>query len=189
MNGKSRFRDDELVTRKIKVNGEWQKRIFPVVGGRLRLAHEENESLSLATEMVQWDGQYAVFRCTAETQKGRFIGYGTANAQRDTRLSESLIELAETRSIARALRFAGYGVEFAGLEEVAHVPDQTESKEPNARVFDGNGGGKNRIKTATLRQWSGHTSSVPSSFRTDPQGQVHRRRRAESPRPDECNCL
>ena len=104
------FREDELVHRKVKVGNEWQTKSFPIVGGRLRLAHEENDNLSLATEMVSWDGQYAVFRCLAETRKGSYIGYGTANAQRDTRLAESLIELSETRSIARALRFAGYGV-------------------------------------------------------------------------------
>ncbi len=121
------FREDELVTR--RMNGH--TRVFPIVGGRLRLAHEENDNLSLATEMVSWDGQYAVFRCSAETQKGRFVGYGTANSQRDTRLAESLIELAETRSIARALRFAGYGVEFTGLEEVSHVTDQSEAKPGN----------------------------------------------------------
>lgn len=70
------FREDELVTRRL--NG--QTRVFPVVGGRLRLAHEENDNLSLETEMVSWDGQYAVFRCKARTQKGEFAGYGTANA-------------------------------------------------------------------------------------------------------------
>ena len=52
--------------------------------------------------MVNWDGQYAVFKCRAVTAKGDFVGYGTANHQRDARLAESLIELAETRSIARA---------------------------------------------------------------------------------------
>ncbi|MFC1835159.1 hypothetical protein ACFL2Q_10540 [Thermodesulfobacteriota bacterium] len=67
-NGKSQFREDELVTR--RMNG--QTRVFPVVGGRLRLAHEENDNLSLATEMVSWDGQYAVFRCLAKTEKGGF---------------------------------------------------------------------------------------------------------------------
>ncbi len=92
-----------------------------MVGGRLRLAHEQNENLSLQTRLVSWDGQYAVFRCTAVTQKGEYAGYGTANAQRDARLADSLIELAETRSIARALRFAGYGLEYTGAEEVAHV--------------------------------------------------------------------
>lgn len=121
------FRDDELVSRKIKVNGEWQTRIFPVVGGRLRLAHEQNENLSLETEMINWDGQYAVFKCSAITSKGRFVGYGTANSQRDARLAESLIELAETRSVARALRFAGFGLEFTSAEEISHAMSETDS--------------------------------------------------------------
>jgi hypothetical protein len=111
------FKDDELITR--KVNG--QSKVFPVVGGRLRLAHEENQNLSLQTELVSWDGQYAVFKCSAVTTKGNFVGYGTANNQRDARLSESLIELAETRSVARALRFAGFGMEYTGAEEVSHT--------------------------------------------------------------------
>ncbi len=72
-NEKAQFREDELVTRRI--NG--QSRTFPVVGGRLRLAHEENDNLSLKTEMVSWDGHYTVFRYSADTQKGRFVGYGT----------------------------------------------------------------------------------------------------------------
>ncbi len=135
------FRENELVTR--KMNG--QTRVFPVVGGRLRLAHEENDNLSLVTELVSWDGQYAVFRCSADTQKGRFIGYGTANAQRDTRLADSLVELAETRSIARALRFAGYGMEYTGLEEVMHVPE-TLNKETEAAGGSGNDNGKPESK-------------------------------------------
>ena len=36
-NTNGQFREDELVTRRMKVNGEWQTRTFPVVGGRLRL--------------------------------------------------------------------------------------------------------------------------------------------------------
>ena len=129
------FREDELVQRRL--NG--QVRVFPVVGGRLRLAHEENDNLSLETEMVSWDGQYAVFRCCACTRKGRFQGYGTANSQRDARLAASLIELAETRSIARALRFAGYGLEYTGAEEVSHVQngdaerERVSSRDPGAK--------------------------------------------------------
>src|SRR5208283_4434624 len=113
------FREDELVSRQVKVGNEWQTKVFPIIGGRLRLAHEENETLSLQTELVNWDGQYAVFKCSAVTGKGSFIGYGTANAQRDARLAESLIELAETRSVARSLRFAGFGLEYTGAEEVS----------------------------------------------------------------------
>ncbi len=153
------FRDDELVSRKL--NG--QVRVFPVVGGRLRLAHEHNENLSLQTEMVSWDGQYAVFRCTAITQKGEYAGYGTANNQRDARLADSLIELAETRSIARALRFAGYGLEYTGAEEVSHVAGAEPERERNGNKEGytaapySNGNGKpetnsNRGGTATTAQ-------------------------------------
>lgn len=146
------FLESELVTK--RVNG--QTRVFPVVGGRLRLAHEENETLSLQTELVNWDGQYAVFKCRAVTVKGEFVGYGTANAQRDARLSESLIELSETRSIARALRFAGYGLEFTGAEEVSHVAvadsdgDQPRGKESKSvfPVDRGNGKPMGQNRTA-----------------------------------------
>jgi hypothetical protein len=145
--GTNGFREDELITRKL--NG--QTRVFPVVGGRLRLAHEENQNLNLQTEMVSWDGQYAIFKCSAVTSKGQFVGYGTANSQRDARLAESLIELAETRSVARALRFAGFGLEFTGAEEVSHVSaetEQTSNKKPE-KVFDhGNGNSKTGTKVA-----------------------------------------
>jgi hypothetical protein len=45
-----------------------------------------------------------------------------ASASKDTRLIDSLLELAETRAIARALRFAGYGVEYTGIEEMGETP-------------------------------------------------------------------
>jgi hypothetical protein len=148
------FREDELVSRKVKIGNEWQTRVFPIIGGRLRLAHEENQNLNLQTEMVSWDGQYAIFKCSAVTGKGQFVGYGTANSQRDARLAESLIELAETRSVARALRFAGFGLEFTGAEEVSHVAgaepngEQNTNKEPE-RVFPpGNGDSKSEAKPA-----------------------------------------
>jgi hypothetical protein len=152
MNANGAFREDELVSRNVKVNGQWETRTFPIIGGRLRLAHEENDNLGLQTELVSWDGQYAVFKCCAATSKGQFVGYGTANAQRDTRLAESLVELAETRSIARALRFAGFGLEFCGAEEVSHVmeteagPERTTGKEPQQVFPGGNGKGKSEAK-------------------------------------------
>lgn len=161
--GTNGFREDELITRKL--NG--QTRVFPVVGGRLRLAHEENQTLNLQTEMVSWDGQYAVFKCSAVTSKGQFVGYGTANSQRDARLAESLIELAETRSVARALRFAGFGLEFTGAEEVSHVAgteaetEQTSNKKPE-RVFDqGNGNGKTGTKAEATETSGNGNGSKP----------------------------
>ena len=166
-NGNGQFRDEELVTRKMKVNGEWQTRIFPVVGGRLRLAHEENQNLNLQTEMVSWDGQYAVFKCSAVTNKGQFVGYGTANSQRDTKLAESLIELAETRSVARALRFAGFGLEFTGAEEVSHVAaaesesEQNTSKTPQSVFPRDNGNSKAETKAPSDAIDPGQNGSKP----------------------------
>jgi hypothetical protein len=173
------FREDELVSRRVKVNGEYQTRIFPVVGGRLRLAHEENQSLNLQTEMVNWDGQYAIFKCAAVTSKGQFIGYGTANSQRDTKLADSLVELAETRAIARALRFAGYGMEFTSAEEVSHVLAAEPSNGPNtskqpAPLFpEGNGTGKVEAKTSNNAIDPGNNEAKPDDpvtlGRTRPQ--------------------
>ncbi len=137
------FREDELISRRVKVGNEWQTQVFPVVGGRLRLAHEGNEHLSLKTELVSWDGQYAVFRCVAIADKGQFVGYGTANSQRDSRLAESLLELAETRSIAQSLRFAGYGLEYCGAEEVSHVMETEPEK-----VFNDSNGGAEKSKAS-----------------------------------------
>jgi len=151
-NGNGQLLESELIHRKVKVDNEWQARTFPVVGGRLRLAHEENQTLNLQTEMVNWDGQYAIFKCCAATSKGQFVGYGTANSQRDARLAESLVELAETRSVARALRFAGYGLEFCSAEEIAHIPEG--DLEPQRRADkrcepafpEDNGNGKREAK-------------------------------------------
>lgn len=101
------FREDELVSRKVKVGNEWQTRVFPIIGGRLRILHESNEHLSIQTEIVRLENDFVVVKAAVESQKGTFNGTGTASAQRDARLAESLVELAETRAIARALRFGG----------------------------------------------------------------------------------
>jgi hypothetical protein len=157
------FLESELITE--EVNG--QTRVFPVVGGRLRLAHEENKTLSLQTVMVSWDGQYAVFKCSAVTTKGQFVGYGTANAQRDERLAESLIEVAETRSVARALRFAGYGLEYTGAEEVSHVVatqlerEQSGTKEPASVFPEGNANSKPGAAVQHCAPGNGKEESKP----------------------------
>jgi len=127
MNVNGAFRDDEIVLRKQKVNGEWVESYFPRVGGRLRLAHEQNDRLGIQTEVIRFDDTCAVVKATVATMKGSFCGFGTATVQRDQRLADSLLELAETRSIARALRFSGYGVEYTSAEEVSHVTPETEA--------------------------------------------------------------
>jgi len=142
------FRDDELVTRKVKVGNEWQTRVFPVVGGRLRILHENNDNLSIQTEIVRLDADFAVVKAAVESQKGKFSGTGTASGQRDAKLADSLVELAETRAIARALRFGGIGVEYTSAEEVSHVPTGEPEQERNGNgdrkpiLAEGNGNGK-----------------------------------------------
>lgn len=104
------FRSDELV----KVQGK----IYPLVGGRLRLAHDENKSLSIETNVIQYNNESTVVQASIKIEKGTFTGLGNASVKRDRVLSNAILELAETRAIARALRFAGYGVEYTGFEEV-----------------------------------------------------------------------
>lgn len=140
------FRDEELVTRRMKVGNEWQTRVFPVVGGRLRILHEGNDRLSIQTEIVKLDVDFVVMKAVVESQKGKFNGTGTASGQRDARLADSLVELAETRAIARALRFGGIGVEYTGAEEVSHVAaatevneDQSIEKQPRGLIPENNG--------------------------------------------------
>ena len=63
------FREDELVTRKMKVNGEWQSRTFPVVGGRLRILHENNDHLGIQTEIIRLDNDFVVVKAAADNGK------------------------------------------------------------------------------------------------------------------------
>lgn len=116
----SNFKDEEIV----KVQGKQ----YPIVGGRLRLAHEENTELSITTNIVNLTEDRIIVQANVKTLKGCFSGLGNASAKRDRLLSNALIELAETRAIARALRFAGYGVEFTGFEEMPDSKETLESK-------------------------------------------------------------
>lgn len=126
------FREDEIanIRRWDKERNEYISTPFPKIGGRLRLAHEANEALSIETEIIRYDEQIAVVSAVSKTNKGCFRGIGMASVERDTKIAPAILELAETRAIARALRFAGYGVEYCSAEEVSHLEN-------------GNGGGGN----------------------------------------------
>ena len=148
------FREDELISRRVKIGNDWQTKVFPVVGGRLRLAHENNQTLSIQTEIIKLEPDFVIVKATVQTDKGTYTGTGTASAQRDHRLADALVELSETRAIARALRWASFGVEMTSAEEVSHLPDEPvqEHKEPPS-----NGGGNGNGKTAS-------TGSNPSTL-------------------------
>ncbi len=127
------FRNDEMVilSHYDKKDGCWVETEYPKVGGRLRLAHEDNEQLSITTEVIQYDGNVAVVKASAKTRKGEFTGLGMASIERDAKIAPAILELAETRSIARCLRFSGYGVEYCGAEEVSHLPRNGKDDEPS----------------------------------------------------------
>jgi len=136
----NKFHPDELVNMKGKV--------YPVVGGRLRLAHEDGID-GITTQLIRFEpDELAVVsaRVTLATEKESrpFTGHGVASAKKDARLRDSLLELAETRAIARALRFAGYGVEYTGAEEIGqegpmvspNAQKKTASKMTNAQIAE-----------------------------------------------------
>lgn len=122
------FKNEELV----KVQGK----IYPVVGGRLRLAHDENKLLSIETSVLYYNEDSTVVHAHIKTEKGTFAGLGNASARRDKVLANAILELAETRAIARALRFAGYGVEFTGYEEVPEVRNTKGENEDKEEIKD-----------------------------------------------------
>jgi len=109
----TQFREDEVTV--IKGNP------YPKVAGRLRLSHDQNESLSISTEIIRYDDAIAVVKAETITGKGSFTGIGMAGVERDQKIAHAILELAETRAISRSLRFAGYGLEFCSAEEVSHL--------------------------------------------------------------------
>jgi ribosomal protein S8 len=77
------------------------------VSERLRIAHEDNEVLSIETELL--DAGRAIVKATVTTSKGIFSGISAANPDKSIE-KQSPYEVAETSAVGRALGFAGYGV-------------------------------------------------------------------------------
>jgi len=103
----NQFRDDEILVLDQLREGKSVKSIHPKVGGRLRLVHEDNDQLSITTEIIKYDENLAGVRAITTTMKGNFPGLGMSSVDRDHSIAPAILELAETRSIARSLRFAG----------------------------------------------------------------------------------
>jgi len=148
------FRQEEIsyIRRWDKERNEYVSIPFPKIGGRLRLAHEANEALSIETEIIRYDEKVAVVSAVSKTSKGSFKGIGMASVERDEKIAHAILELAETRAIGRSLRFAGYGVEYCSAEEVSHLNGNGDEKDthqsrrnqndnlPRGNRNDGNGG-------------------------------------------------
>lgn len=159
----SNFTKDELVTKHGKT--------YPVAGGRLRLAHAAGLS-GIRTESISFkDRDHATVYATVTMGRDVqvegdvpyaqvFTAHGTATAARDgDRMKDSLLELAETRAVARALRYAGFGVEFTGAEEVSHVRGRDTAKATPAIAAATQAPSSQqppRAAAAKGTQWSGH---------------------------------
>lgn len=143
------FKEHEVV----KVQG----RDFPVIGGRLRIAHEIfKDRLSIETELVDYEvDRFAVVRARVETSSGVFSATGTATSARDPKLADSLLELAETRACARALRLSGVGAETCGYEELRAgevLGERPREKEPTPGLDKREPSGRPRPALATGAQ-------------------------------------
>ena len=147
----TQFREDEIVilTHWGKREQAWVKSVHPKIARRLRLAHEDNQQLSITSEVVNYDGNIAVVKVVSKTAKGDFPGLGMSSIERDKTIAPAILELAETRAIARSLRFAGYGVEYCSAEEISHlengdthIPDDKDNQgEPSQEESEGGNGG------------------------------------------------
>jgi hypothetical protein len=78
----NQFRDDEIIILEQLRDGKMVKNIFPKIGGRLRLAHEENDQLSISTETIAYDENLAAVRAVITTMKGSFQRIGMASLMR-----------------------------------------------------------------------------------------------------------
>ena len=132
---KQQFREDEVALIKYwdKKTEEWITNVYPKIGGRPRLAHEENQELNIETEIYKYDENVAVVIATCRTSRGCFKGIGMSSVARDEKIAPAILELAETRAISRSLRFAGYGVEYCSAEEVSHLQNGNGSQQGNKR--------------------------------------------------------
>ena len=138
-NGNGQFREDEVVVRRSKLNGEWVENRYVKVGGKLRVLHQENEQVSITTEILRLEPDYVVCRATVTTAKGTFTGIGVATLNMDARIGDAIVSLSETRAVARACRHAGYAMDSCGAEELAFT-EMEHFKEPHPAFGNSNDG-------------------------------------------------
>lgn len=118
-----------------KVPGQFiiklQGKDFVLFEGLLDLAHREGLR-RVETELLQApapeNGSVAIVRAQVETDKGVFSGIGDASPESVNRMmTPHTVRLAETRALARALRFA-VNIGMTTFEELGDEPglDETE---------------------------------------------------------------
>jgi hypothetical protein len=134
-----------------KIKAEFIQQIkgkdFVIFAGLLDMAH--NEGLNcIDTEVKQFPNDEnqntAVVKAVIKTSKGSFSGIGDANTENvNYMVAAHIIRMAETRAIARALRFAcNIGVtafeELSDAEDIKHPvkTKQDKKKEMNGKIIE-----------------------------------------------------
>ena len=92
---------------------------YILFAGLLILAHENGlESITTDSVVLNPDKQTAVFIATVKGERGEFTGHGDANPSNVSKMMlPSYIRMAETRAVARALRFY-LGIGMTAREEL-----------------------------------------------------------------------
>jgi len=101
----------------VKIHGK----DYMTVAGRLKLAHEQVERLTITTEVIPVPDQVVV-KATVVTDKGTFTGISAANPSKLIE-RQSPYEVAETSAVGRALGFAGFGA----AESIASADEMYKS--------------------------------------------------------------
>lgn len=110
-----------------------QGRDYVLFEGLLDLAHREGLK-KVETTLLQLpaadNGMTAIVRANVEIEKGVFTGIGDASPDSVNRnMQPHIIRLAETRALARALRFA-VNIGMTTLEELGDFSAETTEIEP-----------------------------------------------------------
>lgn len=110
-----------------------QGKDYVLFEGLLDLAHREGLK-KVETTLLQLpvpdNGMTAIVRANVETTKGTFTGIGDASPESVNRnMQPHIIRLAETRALARALRFA-VNIGMTTLEELGEFPTETVEMTP-----------------------------------------------------------
>ena len=102
-NNGNQFRDDENVVLTKKRDGKMLKNIFRKIGGRLRLAHEENDQLSITTEIIKYDENPAVVKGATSRRAARAFNRKSKDSA-SPKLSEKCLPRQDLYPILRFTR-------------------------------------------------------------------------------------
>jgi hypothetical protein len=106
---------------------------YVMVSGRVLLAHEANDELSITTDIVGMTEDYVIVKASVSTMKGVFTGHATSYTRTGSpQERKTPLEVAETSAIGRALGFAGYALEhgIASADEMSRVQPSSEPPPP-----------------------------------------------------------